>query len=126
MRATLKQLVKQAVKSYTTQPRYQWMLEQPAQLALAVSNVHWCQNVMAILSSVSASKQLQTFVNELADQLAMLADFASGKLTAVQRCIVTAIMTHDVHNRDVVAGLIKAGCSSVHDFSWQLQLRCAR
>lgn len=34
-----------------------------------------------------------------------------------------ALITIEVHNRDIVSDLIKNECESVHDFLWQQQLR---
>jgi dynein heavy chain len=34
-----------------------------------------------------------------------------------------ALITTDVHNRDVVTSLLASGVSSVSDFGWQMQLR---
>jgi dynein heavy chain len=36
---------------------------------------------------------------------------------------VVALITVEVHARDVIDKLIKAGCSSVNDFEWVSQLR---
>lgn len=36
---------------------------------------------------------------------------------------VVALITADVHNRDVVGSLVQKGTSSVNDFAWQMQLR---
>lgn len=45
MVASLKKLSKTAYQSYTEQRRTEWILQQPAQLVLTVSQVHWCQEV---------------------------------------------------------------------------------
>ena len=34
-----------------------------------------------------------------------------------------ALITIDVHNRDIVDTLASSGCSSTADFGWQMQLR---
>jgi hypothetical protein len=46
-------------------------------------------------------------------------------LPAFSCCLqsVVALITTDVHNRDVVASLLASGVSSVSDFGWQMQLR---
>jgi hypothetical protein len=36
---------------------------------------------------------------------------------------VVALITTDVHNRDVVTSLLSSGVTSVSDFGWQMQLR---
>jgi hypothetical protein len=34
-----------------------------------------------------------------------------------------ALITIDVHNRDIVEGLVKANIASTTSFDWQMQLR---
>jgi hypothetical protein len=36
---------------------------------------------------------------------------------------LVALITADVHNRDVVGTLVRKGVSSASDFAWQMQLR---
>lgn len=36
---------------------------------------------------------------------------------------VVALITTDVHNRDIVSSLMDQGTTDVNDFSWQMQLR---
>jgi dynein heavy chain len=43
MRLTLKALAKKALKDYSSSRRPGWVLAQPAQLAVLVSNIHWGQ-----------------------------------------------------------------------------------
>lgn len=46
----------------------------------------------------------------------------ASKLTLRAQAVV-ALITADVHNRDVVGSLIQKGTSSANDFAWQMQLR---
>jgi hypothetical protein len=48
MRLTLRGLTKKGVKEYHEMPREQWILQQPAQLVIIVSNVFWCQVRLAV------------------------------------------------------------------------------
>ena len=125
MRNILRQLVKSGLRTYTPAERSAWAFEQPAQLALAICSTLWCQSIAAALSSGTATRQLESCVAEIAEQLAGAAQAASTPLTALQRATLVALMTHDVHNRDVTADLAAQGCCSPHAFAWQKQLRCA-
>ena len=49
MRSALKAATKRAMKEYPVQPRVQWVRQQPAQLALLVSNIFWCKQVCPCL-----------------------------------------------------------------------------
>lgn len=125
MRQTLRKVTKQAFKTYATVDRCEWLLKQPAQIAISLSNVYWCQNIEAILSSTSTETQMPAFLSENIAQLAELTDLVAGDLTALQRRIVVALVTIDVHNRDIVQRLVQEGTSDINDFTWQMQLRCA-
>ncbi len=56
-------------------------------------------------------------------QLAQLTELVRGKLTSLQRKIIVALVTTDVHARDIVEGLVKENVQSPYDFAWQQQLR---
>ena len=47
----------------------------------------------------------------------------SGNLTKIQRLKMVALVTIEVHARDVIEKMIKAGCSEVNAFDWLMQLR---
>jgi dynein heavy chain len=46
-----------------------------------------------------------------------------SNLDSVRRKIIVALVTTDVHARDIVESLVKEGVSSINDFLWQQQLR---
>jgi dynein heavy chain, axonemal len=46
-----------------------------------------------------------------------------GPLSKIERNKVVALITMEIHNRDVMERMIKAGCASVQDFEWLSQLR---
>lgn len=46
-----------------------------------------------------------------------------GNLTKIQRLKMVALVTIEVHARDVIEKMIKAGCSDVNAFDWLMQLR---
>jgi len=50
-------------------------------------------------------------------------DMIRGNLTKLQRLKIVALVTIEVHGRDVIEKLIKSGCSDVSAFEWLSQLR---
>lgn len=46
-----------------------------------------------------------------------------SELTDLERQIIVALITTDVHARDIVEELRKIGTASIYDFNWQKQLR---
>lgn len=46
-----------------------------------------------------------------------------GDLSKVQRLKIVALVTVEVHARDVIDKLAKAGCNDINAFDWLSQLR---
>ena len=45
------------------------------------------------------------------------------KLTRIERKKIVALITMEIHSRDVQDKMVKAECASVDDFTWLMQLR---
>lgn len=58
MVSSLRRLAKQGMASYVEEPRADWVLQQPAQLVIAVSQVYWCASVEEALKSGSPVQKL--------------------------------------------------------------------
>ena len=56
-------------------------------------------------------------------QLKELTFLVRGQLTSLQRKIIVALVTTDVHARDIVENLAKEQVQNIQDFGWQQQLR---
>lgn len=59
----------------------------------------------------------------LVRQLADLTRMVRGDLSHLGRRLLAALITIDVHSRDIVGSLLAKGTSSVNEFEWQMQLR---
>ena len=46
-----------------------------------------------------------------------------GELPKLHRKVFCALITGDVHNRDIVTDMVKEKVDSPHSFTWQMQLR---
>ena len=57
--------------------------------------------------------------------LADLTRLVRGYLSGLHRRIIAALITIDVHARDIVMDLIKRRTKDVNEFEWQMQLRYA-
>lgn len=66
---------------------------------------------------------LQTHFENQENALANLTAHVRSNLGDLQRCVIVALMTTDVHARDIVDDLKQANVQSVYDFNWQKQLR---
>ena len=69
--------------------------------------------------------RIMTDIN-LFSQISMLNKFSEmirGNLTKIQRQKIVALVTIEVHARDVIEKMIKSGCGDVTAFEWLSQLR---
>ncbi|CAG9464970.1 unnamed protein product [Pedinophyceae sp. YPF-701] len=123
MVTTLKRLGKQAWQTYPETPRREWILQQPAQLVLSVSNIYWCGEVERAFESVDPLGSLALFLERNVMQLTELSEMVRGDLSKLHRKILVTLITIDVHNRDIVDSLKQEQCTRATDFTWQMQLR---
>ena len=61
---------------------------------------------------------LQDWLEVNVKQLSQLIELVRGNLDSIRRKIIVALVTTDVHARDIVENLVKESVSSVHDFLW--------
>jgi len=59
----------------------------------------------------------------LVKQLQMLTELIRSDLKPLYHKVAVALITADVHNRDIVMNLVNSDVESIHDFAWQQQLK---
>jgi len=105
--------------------REKWIKDWAGMLSLAAGQVAWTVECTKALHSMAegqktamrqARKKQTTLLNKLCDMV-------RGNLGKLDRNKVVNILTVEVHSREVIDKMVKAGCASVHDFEWLLQLR---
>uniref|UniRef100_A0A8C8EFI1 Dynein axonemal heavy chain 12 n=1 Tax=Otus sunia TaxID=257818 RepID=A0A8C8EFI1_9STRI len=97
------------VRAYLETERKRWVLEWPGQVVLCVSQMFWTSEVHEVLCSgpeVLCNLQLNDIV-----------ELVRGKLSKQTRTTLGALVTIDVHARDVLMEMIES------DFQWLAQLR---
>ncbi len=106
--------------------RHQWVLEKhPAQAVCVVGSIYWCGQTEALLKSEDdIAEGMEWWFNENVSQLEELTKIVSRTdIDPRKRKAVVALITQDVHYRDIIEELIKEEVESPHDFKWQQQLR---
>ena len=69
MISSLRRLARSAYQSYPIMPRTEWVLQQPAQLVLVVSQIFWCVGVEKCLTAPDAAFALPEFLKTNIGQL---------------------------------------------------------
>jgi dynein cytoplasmic 1 heavy chain len=96
----------------------------PAQVVVLATQVVWTQSIEAVLSKqVSTQQQLKLVHDQIMHVLQALAETVLLDLEVIQRKKCEQLITEMVHQRDVIAGLIRDFVSSVDDFRWLYQMR---
>ncbi|XP_049712146.1 dynein axonemal heavy chain 6 isoform X2 [Elephas maximus indicus] len=126
MFSSLRRLCKAAIADYQGKLRTNWVIAgHPSQVVLTVSQIMWCRDLTECLETDGGDCQeaLEAFEKVNFERLNALAALVRGSLPKLHRNIITALITIDVHARDIVTELVEAKIDGVESFDWQRQLR---
>ncbi|XP_051801201.1 dynein axonemal heavy chain 6 isoform X2 [Acanthochromis polyacanthus] len=125
MFSSLRSLSKAAIADYQVKSREEWVVGgHPSQVVLTISQMMWCRDMDACLEGDHDHfAALQEFELTNFDRLNALAALVRGQLAALHRNIITALITIDVHARDIVTDLVRQKVDNKSNFEWQRQLR---
>jgi dynein heavy chain len=120
--ATLRKEMKKAVSDYGTQARKDWVMDpkHPGQTVATVAQIMWCQNTEANIADMADENpfSLQEWWDQQVIQIEELTVLVRGQLSDLQRHVVVALITTDVHARDIVEDLKAQNVASNFDFEW--------
>lgn len=119
MFATIKNVLDVSVKKYLEGKRTKWMLEHPGQCVLNGSQVHWTNEVETAITK----NNLKGYLTFLETQLLDTVELVRKKLTKLQSITLGALITIDVHAKDVIKTLVGLKIDDVNAFEWISQLR---
>lgn len=103
MREQLHKLMKQGVGDYETQDRKEFVLTHYGQIVATVCQIQWqLMTEAAILEMMNNPFALEDWFEQNKAQIATLTELVAGELTSLQRKIIVALVTTDVHARDIV------------------------
>jgi dynein heavy chain len=103
--------------------RADFIKESLAQVVMTIAQILWCIGTQRALTSERPPEALARWYDTQVKQLAELTALVRGSLRDADRKKIVALITTDVHARDVVGTLIKDQVRTVSHFSWQQQLR---
>ena len=128
MIACLQKLLRETLKAYPKNNRAQkerWIKEWPGQHLILAGKIMWTSSCTRACESVAKGnkKAIKKLKRKQVKYLAELSDFVRGKLTRVERKKLVALITMEIHSRDVMERMIKQNAKSADDFVWLSQQR---
>ncbi|KAL1764433.1 dynein heavy chain 1, axonemal [Sigmodon hispidus] len=120
MKASVHDIIEQAIRAYPTMPRTEWVLNWPGQVTIAGCQTYW---TLEVAQAFEAGNIRSKLFPQLSRQLSDLVALVQGKLSRMQRAVLLALIVIEVHAKDVVSKLIHENVVSVNDFEWISQLR---
>jgi dynein heavy chain len=102
-----------------------WIKDFPGQLLITCSQTNWTTDCTRGLTEISKGnkKALRQLKKKQVGYLNKLADFVRRPMSKVERKKTVALITMEIHSRDVMEKMIKANCKTLNDFEWLMQLR---
>ncbi|XP_018428368.1 PREDICTED: dynein heavy chain 2, axonemal [Nanorana parkeri] len=128
MRWTLKELLRNcrlALKKMSSK-RDKWVKEWAGQMLITSSQIQWTTDVTKSLVTAKEradKKFLKIMKKKQVSMLHKYSDAIRGNLTKILRLKLVALVTVEVHARDVIDKMLKSGCTDVASFEWLSQLR---
>jgi dynein heavy chain, axonemal len=122
MKTTVQEQIILAEADYRKTPRGEWVLRWPGQTIIAGSVLFWTEEVEAALKE-GGNAGVTTYYKKAHEQLMELTRVVSGKIPKLARKSLGALITIEVHARDVIGDMRDNGVSDITDFMWISQLR---
>jgi dynein heavy chain len=95
------------------------VLEKKGQIVATVAQIQWCLESENAISSMNSNPfALQEWSETNVSQLQQLTELVRGNLHDLQRKVIVALVTTDVHARDIIDEMRDDKVSSVFDFKW--------
>nr|XP_033343017.1 dynein heavy chain 7, axonemal [Megalopta genalis] len=121
MRRSIRHMVEQAMQAYPRKQRKDWVLDWPGQTILCVGKTYWTLRIeeSMLQGAVGLNGYLEQCQSELNDVILLI----RGKLSKQNRITLEALVTLDVHGKDVLASLCEEEAIENTDFRWLCHLR---
>ena len=122
MRVTLREIGFQAIIDYAKTIRTEFVQSNTGMIVLAADCFYWTKDVEDSMEA-KGHEGLKEVLKKMQDELVDIVALVRGDLSKQSRLIIGAMVTLDVHNKDVVVLLVENGVSSAQEFDWNSQLR---
>ena len=125
MKESLHGCLKAGLIDYDNRARDEWLLHHPGQVVATVAQMTWARDTEAALRGENENPlaDMEAWSTIYKAELQKLIILIRGDLTKLQRKVVVALVTTDVHARDIIDELIESKVDTKENFLWQQQLR---
>ncbi|XP_041356323.1 dynein heavy chain 6, axonemal-like isoform X2 [Gigantopelta aegis] len=124
MFSNLRRLTKFSIADYERRPRADWIVSHASQVVLTVAQLMWAREVTEILEGeFDRLEAMKEFETQCFSDLNKLAAIVRGELPKLARAVLCALITIDVHGRDMITEMVKTQVDDISSFQWQKQMR---
>jgi len=123
MKSELTLCMKEGLIDYDTKERCKWVDDHPGQVVATVAQMTWARGTEKVLRSDDSIHGMPDWLQWQIDELNKLVLRIRSNLTSLQRKVIVALTTTDVHARDILDEMVQSQCENIDDFLWQQQLR---
>ena len=125
MRITLKRLLFGCLSNLKKAKRDKWLKDWAGMLLITSGLISWTTDCTLALQEIEKGDKgaLKTLKKKQISNLKKLADLVRTPLGKVDRKKLIALITIEVHSRDVIDKMVKSNCMNVNAFDWLSQLR---
>ena len=103
----LKFIRKVGISDFESTPYKEWILKQAGQIVLLVSQINFNKRVVASLNSTDSNSALNEYYQNLIGTINMAASTMSKELLSYKTLTIEALLTIEVHSRDILSDLIQ-------------------
>jgi dynein heavy chain len=119
---SMRDQIARAIDAYTPETREKWVIDWPGQVVLGIGQLYWTKEFEDAVTS-GGPTGVKDYVEKLNGQLDKIVQMVRGDLSKSARTTLGALVTLDVHSRDVTAVLAADGLNDLNAFDWLAQLR---
>jgi len=127
MRYTLHMLLYKTMTAMKTMKKEVWVHTWPGQLLITAGQILWTTECEKGLNEVEKGNKLglKTTKKKWVQMLNKYSDMVRAGMNPEDRSKTVAVVTIEVHARDVIDALMKRGTANKYEFDWISQLRLA-
>jgi dynein heavy chain len=125
MRVTLRKLLPNCLGNLRKVKRDKWLKDWAGQLLISAGLISWTADCTKSLQEVEEGDKssLKALKKKQLSNLKKLSELVQNPLGKIDRKKLIALITIEVHSRDVIDRMIKANCADANAFEWLSQLR---